>query len=1461
MPKHVKAKKGRGRPPTVQHQRWCQRKSRTSGATVEGIRDVGASCSNDRQPIAQSEVVSLSDSDESSVDEICFDSYNTVPLRDQSLDDQNFLALRGNFIQKMNTVSQLTCIYCNERHFVDYKINSHVCHGCRSVKTNRRHKFSAANELDPGPLVRKLSGLTAIEQMLISQVIPSMTIFCLSRGGQFGFRGHVLNVPQDLYGFITNLPRKVSELDFLVLAKGVDQLDLSRNMFTVNRQRVVDALKWLQCNNPYYHNIKIDQEMVEALPINGMIAIPETHINREPVDDAHHVPVTSQTEEHLQPEVSMSHSFIPHQLPTRQEREAINAAIQSSTVLDWPEKGDTPVNEFNTVGYIARAFPCLFPTGKADLRAARQVRVTPKEYFQHLLAYKDGRFQADPRFLFLAYNSMLRWQSLQVGRVFVCNSPFGNHLTVEDLRELAQKDQRQLTNRVLHFGSQIRGTPQYWYTQQANLIAMVEQFGPATIFFTFSAADHQWPDLLKFLDTESQNTAQAIAHAPFTVDSYIILRFELFYKHFLKPYLNIKDHWYRVEWQHRGSLHIHGLAWLTDSLDTKTCSVAEISSYWDRYVSTWNTAIKPEDNPINFYWQVAVHPCARTINEIHDLDEDLKDLINTCQKHTRCSAGYCLRTQPGGRQLCRFGFPKPLLDNTTATFSCDEEGERIKLDVQPATNDPLPNKFNCRCLSTWRANMDISVTFKMTDVANYIAKYASKSEKATTDYVKIFKQLVTQELPVEASLQRSASGLLLKTVGNMDICAQQAAHVISSLPLYRCSRHIVLCYVDGEVIQDELGEKKLSDIRKYLRRPSVYEHHSFFEMIKMFTMKEIQGNIRCGLRTGEAVIRILPKFSCDPKNEQYDKYCMQYLVLHKPFRRWDQLVDGFVDASAAYANLTLGREDVHKNFQEVLDATAAGLNYQDEGCLPQVEDVDQWMTVLDVERPIQLAAGLLPVQQLDWKAASEAYHHLIPSAKSFLIESKAQVLQQQHLQNPPSCVDPAKLNTDQRTVYNSVLDHMNSADNRPLHALVLGTAGTGKSYLIHCLEQILSAQCMVLAPTGVAALNINGQTIHSFFQFAKFTQVNELWGTSLQTLQDKCESLKYIIIDELSMVSNKLLYAIDQRLRPAFPKHSDAFFGACSVIMFGDLGQLPPVGDSRMFMRSDKNEHTLHGFAAFCQFNTVYHLKQCVRQADDHAFRELLLRLRDGNNTFDDYELLSKRFRGSVTGDMTLFVDAIHLFPTHEKVDDYNSEKLLQPRQPVAYIEASHNCVKAKQATSNIACGLQRFLSLSEGCKVMLRANLWVAKGLVNGSIGHVMHIIYSENGPPSLPSVVICNFPGYTGPSFLPDHPHSFPIVPIQRIWHDKSTVCSRTALPLSLAWALTIHKSQGLTLPQAAVDIGDHEVSAGISFVALSRVRRLENLVLSAFSMDRLISLSRNQQIRDRKAEESKLLSLKST
>ena len=102
--------------------------------------------------------------------------------------------------------------------------------------------------------------------------------------------------------------------------------------------------------------------------------------------------------------------------------------------------------------------------------------------------------------------------------------------------------------------------------------------------------------------------------------------------------------------------------------------------------------------------------------------------------------------------------------------------------------------------------------------------------------------------------------------------------------------------------------------------------------------------------------------------------------------------------------------------------------------------------------------------------------------------------------------DSERLNPEQRRVYDDVLHHYHTRSEQPLHALVLGTAGTGKSFLIHCLRQVLDKCCIVLAPTGVAAINVNGQTIHSFFQFARLSQLNDLRGAALHKLQEKCLS-------------------------------------------------------------------------------------------------------------------------------------------------------------------------------------------------------------------------------------------------------------------------------------------------------------------------------------------------------------------
>ena len=129
----------------------------------------------------------------------------------------------------------------------------------------------------------------------------------------------------------------------------------------------------------------------------------------------------------------------------------------------------------------------------------------------------------------------------------------------------------------------------------------------------------------------------------------------------------------------------------------------------------------------------------------------------------------------------------------------------------------------------------------------------------------------------------------------------------------------------------------------------------------------------------------------------------------------------------------------------------------------------------------------------------------------------------------------------------------------------------------------------------------------------------------------------------------------------------------------------------------------------------------------------------------------------------------------------------------------------------------------------MLMANLWMKGGLVNGSMGIVRDIIFEEQGPPYIPSVVFITFDNYEGPTINAlDGTKVVPIVPIRRTWESKSgRKCSRLQVPICLAWAITVHKSQGLTLEKSKIDLGSKEFAAGLSFVAVSRVRSLGDII----------------------------------
>ena len=212
---------------------------------------------------------------------------------------------------------------------------------------------------------------------------------------------------------------------------------------------------------------------------------------------------------------------------------------------------------------------------------------------------------------------------------------------------------------------------------------------------------------------------------------------------------------------------------------------------------------------------------------------------------------------------------------------------------------------------------------------------------------------------------------------------------------------------------------------------------------------------------------------------------------------------------------------------------------------------------------------------------------------------------------------------------------------------------------------------------------------------------------------------------------------------------------------------------------------------------------------------------------------------------------------SNEKVANDNYESLKSLNVPIAQVNARHNTPAAAKLTSDDMGGLEPKLFLAKGARVMLTRNLWTEKGLCNGSMGTVVDIVYKEGDhPPALPIAVIVQFDDtYTGPSFRSDIPRSVPIIPQTNESDLYGSSHERQQLPLKLSWAITIHKSQGLTLDKAWVDIGKSEKFTGLTYVALSRVRRLEDLIIEPMTLERLQSIKQKNSFKYRVLEKKRL------
>ena len=326
--------------------------------------------------------------------------------------------------------------------------------------------------------------------------------------------------------------------------------------------------------------------------------------------------------------------------------------------------------------------------------------------------------------------------------------------------------------------------------------------------------------------------------------------------------------------------------------------------YINRTVSTNNPAVLQDGSNVSDAPppKLDPHVCNQSYLRVEDYQQDLSDLIATCQRHTRCSAGYCLRTK-NGTQQCRFNYPKPLQPETVISRGEDDNDEPT---VITARNDGLINSYNPVQLSAWRGNVDQQYCVSNHKVINYITKYATKSEPRSQTMKEVYSK-IARNLNDDSSALQVVQKLLTNSVGERDLSAQETCHLLLQLPLVKSTRdHTTLSLNGSRQVQEMQSNDSAtpatvpSILDHYLQRPynSTFEGMTLLHYAQNYSMPKELGT--APRKHKMKVVSVRPYCSPDPNGPNYEQYCKQKLMIHVPFRHIDQLKGECENFSEAY---------------------------------------------------------------------------------------------------------------------------------------------------------------------------------------------------------------------------------------------------------------------------------------------------------------------------------------------------------------------------------------------------------------------------------------------------------------------------------------------------------------------------------------------------------------------------------
>ena len=1242
-----------------------------------------------------------------------------------------------------------------------------------------------------------------------------------------------------------------------------------------------------------------------------------------------------------------------------------------------PAEGHTPLSVFLEKNSEELAFPGIFCGQTRRINKEREVPVTYSEIVRSELRNSDRRVASCVENIFFKTKKLQMKQLIDQTQIVMrkCKTK-GKSLTAKDVKGEGAKEYVH-TDKAYKFMKSLRGSPPYFQAVSKDLFAVIRQLGPATFFMSLSAAETRWAHLLKILsqiidnkvlsEEEATNLtwqekSRLIQSDPVTCARHFDFCVNKFITEFLSsksaPLGKMQDYFYRVEYQQRGSPHVHMMIWCENSPRYGVDSKQEVIRFIDTHITCQKTDETPENKElIKYQTHRHSHTCRkkkrkqcrfgfpkppmRLTDILEPLDADIDPTEEKIHKKNWTKIQGHLKDMAIDEDIIFDSFLKDL------GMSEDQYVLAVRSSITSATvflkrspSEIRVNNYNPHCLKAWRANMDLQYVLDVYACASYIAAYVTKAQRGMSE---LLRKACTEAKNGNKDIREQVRTIGNKFLNAVEISAQEAVYICLGLPMRKSSKQVIFINTSPpdervvllkphsviENMRDDCEDIECSNlISRYCERTGDLEDVTLAEYAAYYDSSKKGFTSRSKSCIKTTLENLVPESQCSDNDdsieptEKDESTASKKSVSKGLKRRQTPRIIRYVhfnpdtDSEKFYRELIMlfyPWRDEHK------DLLAGSETYKKRYELIH-EAIEEERLIYEPFRDAVDSAEQI-VENIE-NEFDEAWENLAPNTEHMestdIPQGSSNENEQEHYDIGMDLgLNVTRQEEEMNLVYeipdNEYREHMRSltkeqiafvydvinqlkTGSEPIYRFLSGGAGVGKSHVTKAIHQMAvkyynkqagedfgQVKVLVLAPTGKAAYHVRGNTIHTGLRIAanRKLQHRPLNTNSLNTFRNQLGQVSLVIIDEISMVGFRMLNCIHQRLLELTQSKED--FGGLSVLVVGDLFQLPPVHDCYSFLTPDVDYLPLSTNLWLDHF-TMYELKEIMRQRESKDFAELLNRLREGVHTDEDINVLTSRVIDPFSSDYPH--NAVHLFTNNDRVDAHNELTLKSSSDDIYEVRAKDRIVNSisEEAKSKVLKSfltskkkdkqLPTVLELAEGFSYDLTINVDTQDGLTNGASCTIMKIeLPSKKCQPGGPVWVQFEHPD-VGIQTRARYKHLYkpgidpswtPIMPVSRQFaagHKGQVQVQRFQYPLRPAKAKSIHRAQGCTTDEAVVNLSVSERQRGpihhMHYVAFSRVKTLDGLYITDLNLKKLSTSETVKQEMDRLRKSAPELSL---